>query len=450
LQLKRSDFYEKELTFQVSCSYGPGRYDPAYEHEGHDYPVGFVRWTEQRNFEAVLDLMARGALDVAPLITHRFAVADAPRAYELLLNGNEPFLGILLEYSPLLQEPVSTLALTRAPGETRRDPAQPRLAVVGAGNYAARTLIPSLARTNARLVAIVSRGGLKGARLGRKYGFEEAVTDASRVISGANVNAVVIATRHDSHARFVREALGAGKHVFVEKPLAIVAEEVDAIETAWNALPLQARPLLMVGFNRRFAPHTVRVKSLLETMPVAKAFVVTVNAGILPANHWTLSATIGGGRIVGEGCHFIDLMRFLADAPIVTWHVTVMDDLHSGAGDDKVSINLKFADGSIGTLHYLGNGHRAFPKERIEIFCAGRVLQLDNFLRLRGYGWPGFRAMRLWRQDKGHVACSAAFVNAIRQGLAAPIPFDEIVEVARVSIAIGAVARGRGVGQGCA
>jgi len=254
---------------------------------------------------------------------------------------------------------------------------------------------------------------------------------------------VVIATRHDSHARLVCQALRAGKHVFVEKPLAMTIDELAEIEQAyWGASPptltlpregggepLLGRPLLMVGFNRRFAPQVQKMKALLSTVREPKAFVMTVNAGAIPPEHWTQDPQVGGGRIIGELCHFIDLLRFLAGAAITGWHKATMD----AATADTLSIQLSFADGSLGTVHYFANGSKSFPKERLEVFCAGRVLQLDNFRTLRGWGWKGFSKMNLWRQDKGQRDAVAAFLQAVHKGGTSPIPFEDLVEVARVS-----------------
>jgi predicted dehydrogenase/threonine dehydrogenase-like Zn-dependent dehydrogenase len=443
LELDRGDFYRKELSFQVSCSYGPGRYDPVYEDEGVDYPYGLVRWTEQRNFEAVLDMMAMGTIDVTPLITHRFAFHEAPRAYDLLVAGEELCLGVLLTYPrpEAGQVAARTLQLTSRPEATKTAPV---IGIVGAGNYAGRVLLPALARADVQLLGLASNGGVSAAHFGRKFGVQEVTTDATALIADPRVNTVVIATRHDTHAQFVKQALATGKHVFVEKPLAITVEELDEIEAVWRSIPPEQRPLVMVGFNRRFAPHIVRMKSLLTGTDSPKTFVVTVNAGAIPLDHWTQDPALGGGRIIGEGCHFIDVMRFLAAAHIERWHVTTASRAgDAGPRDDSASITVTFSDGSMGTLHYLADGHRAFPKERIEVFCAGRVLQLDNFRRLRGYGWQGFDTMKLWRQDKGQQACIGEFVSAVRNGGEAPIPFDELLEVSRVTVALGEAARGR-------
>lgn len=441
LELNRADFYEKELTFQVSCSYGPGRYDREYEQGGHDYPVGFVRWTEQRNFEAVLDMMAAGSLDVKPLITHRFAFDEAPEAYDLLATGSEPYLGILLEYYQQTDAAERTVRLTSRPVSTIQTDTI-SLGVIGAGNYAGRVLIPAFKAAGAYLHTIANSGGVAGAHYGRKYDFEEATTDVDALLGNSAVNAVVIATRHDSHAHYVQAALEAGKHVFVEKPLALRLDELGEIRTACDQTATTGEgPCLMVGFNRRFAPHVAKMKALLQHVKEPKSFIFTVNAGAIPTAHWTQNPAVGGGRLIGEACHFIDLLRYLAGTPINGYEVETLGEKHGPACSDKATITLRFADGSVGMVHYLANGHKGFPKERLEVFTDGRVLQLDNFRKLRAWGWKGFSRMSLWRQDKGQAACTAAFVDAIRGGKSAPIPFDELLEVSRVTIEIAAAAR---------
>jgi len=432
LELSRADFFEKELTFQVSCSYGPGRYDPSYEEKGNDYPVGFVRWTEQRNFEAVLDMMADGRLDVKPLISHRFPIHEAEEAYALV-GGVGPSLGILLEYP---QDQESAVVVRRQ--TMRLQPSVGAIAgaaktacscgFIGSGNYATSVLIPAFKLTGARLKTVASSNGVSGLHAGRKFGFEETTTDTSGVLSDADVNTVVVTTRHDSHAGLVIAALKAGKHVFVEKPLCLTLVELTGIEEA----AASSHGQLMVGFNRRFAPQVQRINSLLAGVGGPKTFVMTVNAGAIPAEHWTQDKEIGGGRIVGEACHFIDLLRFLAGAPIVEWRRMDMDS----RSQDTVTLQLSFADGSIGTVHYFANGPKSFPKERLEVFAGGRALQLDNFRKLTGFGWPGFTKMNLWRQDKGQKACAAAFVRAVETGSAASIPLEELLEVARVTIEV--------------
>jgi len=445
LELNRADFYEKELSFQVSCSYGPGRYDPDYEDQGHDYPLGFVRWTEQRNFEAVLDMLASGQLDVKPLITHRFAFEDAPQAYQTLTQDKSG-LGILLRYtSPVAERTIRSVTLAPA---ARFDAQRPVLGFIGAGNYAARMLIPAFKAAGAQFHTIVTAGGINGVIHGTKTGFAEASTDMAAMLANPAINSVAIVTRHDTHARFVMQALQAGKHVFVEKPLAIHHAELAEVQAAYHAAHQSDQsdqpgkgPQLMVGFNRRFSPQVQKMKALLQAVKEPKSFIMAMNAGAIPANHWTQDNAVGGGRIIGEACHFIDLMRFLAGSPIVSVQARRMGDAPGVViTEDKASITLGFEDGSFGTILYLANGAASFPKERVEVFAAGHVLQLDNFRKLKGYGWPGFSKMNLWKQDKGQNACTMAFLQAIEKGAPA-IPADEIFEVARVTIDVAALLR---------
>lgn len=435
LELSRADFYEKELTFQVSCSYGPGRYDPSYEERGQDYPLGFVRWTAQRNFEAVLDLMADGRLDPAPLVSHRFAVGDAEKAYEVV-GGAEPSLGIVLEYPEAGADAAVLGRVMRLAGPERTAAAAASgIGFIGAGSYATKVLIPAFKAAGAELRSVASSKGVTGHHAGRKFGFAETTTDTDHILADPGIGTVVVSTRHDTHARFVLDALAAGKSVFVEKPLCMTHDELAAIEAARRARSeAGAAPLVMVGFNRRFAPHVVRMKELLAGVPEPKALVMTVNAGAIPPEHWTQDRAAGGGRILGEACHFVDLLRHLAGATITGADARFM----AGPAGDTATLTLAFAEGSIGTVHYLANGSRAFPKERLEVFAAGRVLQLDNFRRLTGFGWPGFSTMRLFSQDKGQQACVAAFMAALKGREPAPIAFEEIAEVSRVTIELSA------------
>jgi len=433
LELSRADLYEKEISFQVSCSYGPGRYDPNYEAGGNDYPIGFVRWTEQRNFEAVLDMLSAGSLDVKPLITHRFDFSDAITAYNYLDSPDA--LGILLSYRD-----IETSLESNEIELKERLPLQAGQAVVagflGAGNYASRVLIPAFKRTNVRLQTLVTSAGLNSRIHGSKNGFFVASTDEKSILESKIINTVVIATRHNLHADQVIAALEANKNVFVEKPLAITLDQLDQIEVTYNSLKSE-NPRLMVGFNRRFSPYSSKLKSLLLNQSGPKVFVVTINAGAIPKDHWTQDPTIGGGRIIGEACHFVDLLRFLVGSKIVGFTATKIGDVPGvETRDDKVSITLSFLDGSIGTIHYLSNGGQAFPKERLEVFCNGAVLQLNNFRELKGYGWKGFRKKTSLSQQKGQVECVNAFVKSIENGGEAPIPFTELLEVSRICIEI--------------
>ncbi len=431
LELNRADFYEKELSFQVSCSYGPGRYDPLYEEQGQDYPIAFVRWTEQRNFEAVLDMMASGQVDVKPLITHRFEFEDAAKAYDLLTT-DKTALGILLKYS---SEPESrhtaTVSLNKAEAF---NPQKPVVGFVGAGNYASRILIPAFKAGGAQLHTIATSGGINGVVHGDKAGFADATTDTQGMIENPAINTLAIVTQHNSHARFVSSALSAGKNVFVEKPLAINLEELQLVEEAYEQAKASGGTHLMIGFNRQFSPQIQKMKDLLRQVSEPKSFIMTINAGAIPAEHWTQDNAVGGGRIIGEACHFIDLMRFLAGSEIVSVQARRMGDTKSVAiTEDKASITLGFADGSFGTIFYLANGAASFPKERVEVFTAGRVLQLDNFRKLKGYGWPGFKKMNLWKQDKGQMPVPLPFYRLLRV-VVKRLLGEETFEVARVTI----------------
>lgn len=442
LELNRSEFFEKELTFQVSCSYGPGRYDKSYEDGGQDYPFGFVRWTEQRNFEAVLTMLAEGKIDTQTLITHRFAFSEALQAYDVLVQDRAA-LGIVLNYAAGTEEALRQRTIRLAPQATVAA-SEPVAGVLGAGNYASRVLVPAFQKAGAKLETIVTSGGPSGAYVGNKMGFAAVSTEAAQIFDNPAINTVVIATRHDSHADMVIKAIEAGKHVFVEKPLALRLDEIERMQEAWNrrAESGAQMPLLMIGFNRRFSPLVTKMKSLLASVKQPKAFVYTCNAGAIPADHWTQDIEAGGGRLVGEACHFIDLLRFLADSPIVKCQVmTIGRNPAMAVVDDKATIQLQFEDGSIGTVHYFANGGKRFPKERVEVFAADAVLQLDNYRELRGYAWPGFGKTKLWSQDKGQDACAKAFVDAVRTGAVSPIPLNEIWEVSKVSVEVAEAAR---------
>ena len=433
LELHRDDFYEKELTFQVSCSYGPGRYDQNYEQKGHDYPLGFVRWTEQRNFEAVLDMMAEGKLDVKPLITHRFPFHEAEAAYDVLLN-DKTAIGILFEYNQeddkKEEEGRATTVEITSSETISTVPGSPVVGCIGAGNFAKIILLPALKQTQARLKIIADLDPMASTHAAKKYKFGYSTTDHKQILEDPEINTVFLTTRHDSHARLVVECLETGKNVYVEKPLALTIDELEKIK---SSIEKNQSSILMVGFNRRFAPHIVKMKSLLDTRKQPKSFIFTINAGVIPADHWAQDPEVGGGRIIGEACHFIDLMRFLSGSPINEWSV---QNMGNDTLKDKVTINLKFEDGSFGSIHYLANGSKRFPKGRIEVFCGGGIIKLDNFRKMKGYGWSGFKKMNLRRQDKGHQAEITAFIDAVKNGESSPIPFDELYEVSKVAIEV--------------
>lgn len=433
LELDRADFYEKELTFQVSAAYGPGRYDPSYEDGGVDYPAGFVRWTAGRNMEAVLDLLAAHKLDVASLVSHQYAFGDAASAYEALVS-DPTALGITLAYpepdltpgAPLLRRSVESAGAPVGPGAGR-------VGFIGAGNFATQILLPAVRDGGGKLVTVVSKGGTSAALAADAFDARRSSTDVADVFDDPAIDTVVVATRHNSHASYVAQALRAGKHAFVEKPLAIDRVGLAEVRAEIDALVADGRPvpLLGVGFNRRFAPVTVRMAELLATQPGPRSLTLTMNAGSLPADHWTQDPAVGGGRIVGEACHLIDLARFLVGAPIEGVTTTA---LRQGGPVDTASIALTFEDGSIATVNYFANGSKRYPKERVEVFSGGRVLVNDNFRTLRTFGWPGAGTLRLRRQDKGHAAGVAAFLAAVRGGTPAPIPLEQILEVTEASL----------------
>ncbi len=395
----------------------------------------FVRWTEQRNFEAILDMMAGGQLNVKQLITHRILFENATEAYDLL-TSDKSALGILLQYSSP-SESRHTSKVTLNP-EVEYKPGEPVIGFVGAGNYASRVLIPAFKNAGAQLHSISTSGGINGVIHGNQAGFKEATTDTDALIESDTVNTIVIVTRHNSHAHFVKQSLNGGKNVFVEKPLAITHDELEEVKSAYEEASQSANPpKLMVGFNRRFAPQIQKIKSLIEPIKSPKSFIMTMNAGNIPADHWTQDIHVGGGRIIGEACHFVDLMRYLAGCEIVSVQARRMGDSDSvEVSEDKAAIILGFADGSFGTIHYFANGAASFPKERIEVFADGKVLQLDNFVKLKGFGFKGFSKMNLWKQDKGQKECSKMFLDSIREGKRAPIDINEIFEVAKVTIDI--------------
>lgn len=435
LNLRRDDFYEKELSFQVSCSYGPGRYDPGYEERGHDYPLPYVRWTEQRNFRAVLDLMAAGKLATDSLVTHRYQIDEAAAAYDVLLDG-EPSLGVLLTYEAgEAGDTISrTLQIRDAPALA---PGKGVLGVIGAGGYARRTLLPAARAAGFEVRTIVSSSGVSAGVEGERFEASFVSSDVQAVLEDSAIDTVFILTRHNSHADLATRALEAGKHVFVEKPLALDLEGLDQVRSALAG----SRRFLMVGFNRRFAPLAREMKALVEDRAGPVSLILTVNAGRIEGDHWTQDPKQGGGRIVGEACHFVDLARYLAGAPIVALNATSASDRTGRPLDDISHIALRFANGSTGVINYLANGASRFGKERVEAFFDGKTVAIDNWRRLRTWGLS--RRDRLFprRIDKGHDAEMERLIEALRSGSGSPIPADELFEVSEWSIRAAEAAR---------
>jgi predicted dehydrogenase/threonine dehydrogenase-like Zn-dependent dehydrogenase len=430
LNIERKSYYEKELDFRVSRSYGPGRYDTAYEQKGRDYPIGYVRWTETRNMDAFLQLVADGRVRVAPLITHRFPIERAQGAYELITGRTgKPFLGVVIQYPETGPEertlhlaPVRSVdALTGSPPNTVS------VGLFGAGAFATGTLLPALEPSGATLVGVCAASGAHAAHVASKFGFRYGTTDEAQLLTDSTITAVVVATRHHLHARQVLAALEAGKHVFCEKPLCLSEGELRSIIRTFLGIPASLRPELMVGFNRRFAPMIRQTKTFLAQTREPLVLNYRINAGYLPPDHWVNDPEQGGGRILGEVCHFVDLLMFLAGSSIVAVEArgVAASSRYSG---DNVLASLHFANGSQGTIAYLANGDRGFSKERLEVFGGGAVAVLDDFRRLELVR-DGRRQTTTsrWRQDKGHRAEWSAFADSIRKTRPGPIPFSEIV-----------------------
>jgi len=431
LTIPRKIYYEKEISFINSRSYGPGRYDRNYEENGNDYPLGYIRWTEGRNFEAVVDLLSRRKLKVESLITHRFPIEKATQAYEVITGKKkEPFLGVLLTYpktewkveSSVVHFPLSTIAKT----------ASIKLGVLGAGLFANAVLLPSIKKAgDIELIGIASAGGLHAQHSGKKFGFHYATSSDDEIINDPKINSVAILTRHDSHAELVIKALKAGKHVFVEKPLAINNTQLSAIS---KQLKANSGSLLTVGFNRRFAPLAQSLHTSLSARTEPLHVHYRINAGPIPLNHWTQDPEIGGGRIIGEACHFVDFITFLVgEAPVsVTAHALPDGGKYR---EDNVSMTFTFPDGSIGVVDYLANGDKSLPKERVEVFCGGQVAVLDDFVSLQIVK-DGKMKEEKGAQDKGWVNEWKAFAKAVREGGQPPIPYEQLLGTSKSAFAV--------------
>jgi predicted dehydrogenase len=426
LDVPRKAFYEKELRLIVSRSYGPGRYDSAYEEGGQDYPVGQVRWTEGRNLQAVVDLLAEAKLDIQPLISHRFPVAEAEAAYAALSQGA---LGVVLTYPEggqdrpdMADRSLTVAALPPSAGSLR-------LGVLGAGNYAMHVALPIVRRlSGVQRVAVASPSGLRAAEAARRFGFSYATSESAKILADEHIDAVAILTRHHLHGELTAHALRAGKHVWCEKPLALEAGGVAEVEAALRG----SEKILMVGFNRRFSPMAVAMKDFLQTGGGPWTGHYRVNAGPLPSGHWLLDPGQGGGRILGEGCHFVDFLTFLFDS----FPRRVQTSGIAEAGEQDFLIRIEFESGSLGTVAYSGHGDRAQSKERLEVFGSGHAAVLDDFRTLTLAEGGRVRTRRAWlRQDKGHRAAWEAFRDAIGRGGPPPIPYDQVFRVARATIA---------------
>ncbi len=430
LDIDRADFYEKELTFQVSCSYGPGRYDGNYEQRGQDYPLAFVRWTEKRNFEAVLEAIRNGSLDVKSLITQRVKLMDYMEIYDDMNAGNS--IASILEYptDPLDESDNAEHTISIPSNNFERGNGV--MAVIGAGNFTQAMILPSLKKANASIKYIVSSGGLSSTTLAKKYGVPFSSTDLVQVLKDSDVSGVVITTQHHLHASMTIKALQAGKHVFVEKPLALKEEELDDIIDTVS----ETGKTVTVGFNRRFSPIAKKMKSFLGDRPGPMNIIATMNAGFIPPEVWVHDMESGGGRIIGEACHYVDLITYLTGSKVVEVRMEAMG-MEPSINTDNASIHLKYRNGSLGVINYFANGHKSYSKERVELYYQGKNLILDNFRRLDGYGFGGGLSSKILstKQDKGHHKQFELLTKRWKEGGEPLIPFDEIVNTTRATLA---------------
>ena len=433
MNVPRNVYYQRELTLKVSLSYGPGRHDPDYEERGHDYPVAYVRWTEGRNIEAFLDLLAAGRIDVKPLITHRFLIDDATKAYQLISGkAHENYLAVILEYrteGEVGRRIENRSATTRAAKSAGRV----GIGLIGAGGYAQKILLPNFKTAGAEFCSIASASGVSARDAGTKYGFKRFLSDARSVIDDDEANLIVIATRHGSHAELATLALEAGKHVFVEKPLALNDAELNRVLDAASGSEGQ----LLVGFNRRFSPLAARAKEVFSDRQAPLSIVYRVNAGRIPREHWTQDPNVGGGRIIGEVCHFIDLMQFLTGAaPKSVFAESVAGGLGNIVPEDSVFITLQFEDGSNGSIAYLAEGDSSLPKEHIEIFGEGKTFVIDDFRSAKLHAEGREKKETLRQQDKGQAEETRAACAVVAEGKPTPITLMELEATTRATFRI--------------
>ena len=431
INLVREVFYEKELSFQVSCSYGPGRYDKSYEELSNDYPIAYVRWTEKRNFEAITDSLKRDRLKVNDLISHSFSFNDIRDAYELLLS-KEKSLGIIISY-PLekleIEKRIINYDFYEKNKKINLKDKEPFIGFIGAGNYATRVLIPAFSKVGANFHSIVSNNAFNSEFLSKKYKIPIVSTDVEDVLKSKECDTAVIATRHDSHAGLIIKALDHGKNVFVEKPLCINLEELKLIEKKYIDIVNSSKfkPILMVGFNRRFAPLILDLKDLLKRSNSPKSFIYTCNAGYIDSKSWIQDPEVGGGRLIGEACHFLDLLRFLAGSKIQNLQMVSQKGINPTP--DNFVLQVKFCDGSIGSINYFANGSKSFAKERLEVFCDGNIHRLDNFKKLTHWGNKRLKNKSILKQNKGQINCVMKFIEALKRNEDSPIDFKDLVEI---------------------
>jgi len=428
LELSRAEFFEKELTFQVSCSYGPGRYDEQYEQRGIDYPLAFVRWTEKRNFEAILQAISAGKINVKPLISELVPVDNFQKVYGNI--GTSKSIASILTYSEKLIEENLNHSLQLQAKDYRGSKGV--LGIIGAGNFTKMTMLPVLKNTKANFKYIASSGGLTGTQLAKKYGFSHSTTDYKTILQDQDVDAVIVTTRHDSHAKLVKESLLAGKHVFVEKPLAITKDQLAEVRQVYESTPNELS--VMVGFNRRFSPHIQAIKKSLGNDPGPIHIVATMNAGFIPANVWVHDMHSGGGRLIGEACHYLDLCVYLTGSLISEVCVNALGD-SPAINTDNASILIKFQNGSNAVVNYFSNGSKAYSKERVEVYSKERTWVMDNFRSTTAYGVNNFKNLKT-KIDKGHQNQFAQYIDFLQKGGQELISWIEIMNVSSASLAI--------------
>jgi predicted dehydrogenase/threonine dehydrogenase-like Zn-dependent dehydrogenase len=429
LDIPRAPFFSRELKLIISMSYGPGRYDPDYEERGQDYPLPYVRWTEKRNIESFLELVGDKRVNVERLTTHRFRIEDAERAYALISGeSNEPYLGVLLNYDP--NREITRRIPLSAPARAEN---AIRVGVIGAGGYVPAMLLPHFKSEGADFRSIATATGVSAHDVGKRFGFAFAVSSADEVLDDKDINLVVIGTRHDSHAELARKALERNKNVFVEKPLALNDDELDHIvEAAANSTGW-----LMVGFNRRFSPLAQRARDFFAGLESPLSILYRVNAGRIPKEHWTQDAREGGGRIVGEVCHFVDLMQFLTNSePVSVFAESVSAKSEKTVAADSVFITLRFADGSNGCIAYVSEGDKSLPKERVEIFGGARSFILDDYRRATLHKDGREEQVTLKAQDKGQRTQVHEVCSSVLKGTEAPIPVNELIATTRATFRI--------------
>ncbi len=430
IKLKRDFFYKKEITFQVSCSYGPGRYDKSYEESSHDYPIGFVRWTEQRNFQAIIYSLEKEYLKTKNLISHRFSLDEIEKAYEIL-TGEENNLGILIDYDNEVTHQSQKVLFEDFYKKNKIENLKknPFVGFVGSGNYASRVLIPAFAKSGANFHSLVSSNGVSPSHFGKKFSFPIISTDVKSLIDDEECNTIVICTRHDSHASLIIDCLKKGKNVFVEKPLCLNFNELKSIKNQLleTNKTFNKKPILMVGFNRRFSPLVEQLRLNMEYLKGPKSFIYTINAGFIAEDHWIQDPLVGGGRLIGEVCHFLDLLRYLASSSIESIECFAANS--SFASPQTYHLQIKFVDGSTGSINYISSGDKSYPKERLEVFCDSTIQRIDNFKKIITWGNKRLKNKKMLKQDKGQVECTKKFINSIKNNEKCPIPLEQIFEV---------------------